>query len=472
MKRRSLIYKLMFTSTSILFTILVVLSLILSVWFSVSFYNYKKSEIYSKSTVVAAEAVTYLNLKQSLNYNALKYMVDTISVDTGADILVTDNIGIIHSVSSEEHESRSFSSLGISEESMDVLRLGERVEYKKENSDGIEEYIYLNPVFDGNYFCGIVAMIMPTSIINNTLFKVYGAICIFIILEIALFSITLYILGKRIVEKPLNEINSIANKLSKGEFDKRIVINTSDEIAELAKSFNVMAESLETVDRNRRDFISNVSHELRSPITSINGFISGIIDGVIPKDKENYYLNIINDEIKRLSRLVNDLLDISAMESGKFKLSMMEFDLNALIKICLTNLQVKFGEKELQIQVIFENNHQFIYGDRDRLIQVMTNLLDNSIKYSNNGGKIIIEVSTKGEKIYTSISNEGPSLSDEEMIRIWDRFYKADKARTNKESTGLGLPIVRLILTQHNEEIWVENNKEKGVKFTFTLEKM
>lgn len=232
-----------------------------------------------------------------------------------------------------------------------------------------------------------------------------------------------------------------------------------------------MAESLEKVDNVRREFISNVSHELRSPITSIKGFITGIIDGVIPKDKENYYLNIVNDEVSRLSRLVNDLLDISTMESGKFKLKVAKLDINEIITLCTLNLEGKINEKKIRVEVIFNDSHEYCIGDRDRIIQVVTNLLENAIKYGDEGGRIKVETHAKGDFVYVSIFNSGPNIPKEDVNKIWERFYKMDKARTSKISTGLGLSIVRLILSQHNQDIWVNNIEGKGVKFTFTLKR-
>lgn len=472
MKRRSLIYKLIITSTSILASALFILSLILSIYIKNSFYEKRADELKRNSKIVANESVKYLNLKQIANYNTLKDIMDIVANDIEADIFVADNIGFIYAASGDEYENKGFRNLGISEIDMNRLRTGENVEYKTKKDDkSIQEYVYLTPVFDEDYFCGIISVVMPVDYVLGPLYTIYKLIWGTTIIIIVIFSIAIYIVGKKMVLEPLEEINNVANKLSIGEVDKRIIINSNDEISDLANSLNLMAESLETVDRNRREFISNVSHELRSPITSIKGFISGIIDGVIPKDKESYYLNIINDEIRRLSRLVNDLLDISSMESGKFKLNIMEFDINVLIKVCLANLQGKIRDKGLHVQVVLEDKHQFISCDRDRIIQVITNLLDNAIKYSKEGGNIHIETKVKGDKVYISIANDGPFMSEEERIRIWDRFYKSDKARTNKESTGLGLSIVRLILTQHNEDIWVQNNEGKGVTFTFTLTK-
>ena len=299
--------------------------------------------------------------------------------------------------------------------------------------------------------------------------KIYVTIWVAIIISLIVLSIIMYYFTNKLLVSPLEEINNAAKRLSRGDVDTRVKIKSNDEIGELSESLNMMASSLEEVDLKRREFISNVSHELRSPITSIKGFISGILDGVIPKDRENYYLNVVNDEVSRLARLVNDLLDISSMESGKFKLIEVPLDINEIITLCILNLESKIKSKI--IEVCFGNKYEYAIADRDRVIQIVTNLIENAIKYGDEKGKIKIDTYSKGNKIYVSVFNSGPNLSKEELNSIWDRFYKSDKSRTNKVSTGLGLPIVRLILTQHGQDIWVKNIENNGVNFTFTLEK-
>lgn len=303
--------------------------------------------------------------------------------------------------------------------------------------------------------------------------KIYVIIWMAIILVLALIlsSIIMYYFSKRILIKPLEEINNAAKQLSRGNIGKRVEINSDDEIGELAESFNIMASSLEEVDSKRREFISNVSHELRSPITSIKGFISGILDGVISKDQEYYYLNIVNDEVSRLARLVNELLDILAMESGKFKLNKVKLDINEIVALCILNLESKIKSKMIDVEFKFQDKNEYVIGDRDRLIQVVTNLIENAIKYGSESGKIKICTYTKSSKVYVSIFNSGSTLNKEDLINIWDRFYKLDKSRTNKISTGLGLAIVRLIIIQHGQCVWAKNIENEGVKFIFTLEK-
>ena len=232
-----------------------------------------------------------------------------------------------------------------------------------------------------------------------------------------------------------------------------------------------MADSIEEVEKNRREFISNVSHEIRSPITSIKGFIGGILDGVIPKEKENYYLSIAYEEIQRLTRLVNDLLDLSSIEAGKFSLKIEKLDINEIIRLTVIKSETRIKAKKLNVDVCFSEDKEYVAGDIDRLTQVVTNLLDNAIKYVNEGGNIKIASKTKGDKIHVSVFNDGPSIAKDEIKDIWDRFYKSDKSRTSKMSTGLGLPIIRSILTQLGEDIWLDN-RDEGVAFIFTLKKV
>ena len=286
---------------------------------------------------------------------------------------------------------------------------------------------------------------------------------------IIISSIIIYYVSQKIIISPLAKLNYVAGKISKGEVEKRVIISSKDEIGELAQSFNSMADSIEQVEKNRRVFISNVSHEIRSPITSIKGFIGGILDGVIPEEKERYYLSIAYEEIQRLTRLVNDLLDLSAIEAGQFRLRIDEVDVNEVIRLSVIKFETKILKKKLKADVCLQGDKLIVAGDRDRLTQVITNLMDNAIKYAPLSGNISIKTSIKGSKAYVSIFNDGPLISEKDLKHIWDRFYKADKARSSKTSTGLGLSIVSSIITQLGEDIWVENKESKGVVFTFTL---
>lgn len=472
MKKGSLVYRLIITFTLILAAISILVAGTLSIWFKGYYFNQKKEQFNSQSAIIENAATTYLTFDTNAHLATLKNVMDFVSKSVNADILITDQMGYTYAVSSVSHENYKFSNLNIPQKEMDILKTGKSIVYNNVAGNLGNEYVYLKPIFKGNYFSGIIVMMAPLSSINASLIKATETIWFTAIIGVIIGAIIIYFYGKKRLIEPLNKINTAARRLSRGEVDEKIEVQRNDEIGELANSFNVMAESLKTVDENRRAFISNVSHELRSPITSIKGFISGILDGVIPRDKEGYYLKIVYDETERLSRLINDLLDISSMEAGKVKLNIQELDINSLIKQCVAKFEGKIKDAGVHMDVTLEMAHQYVYADNDKLIQVLTNLIDNAIKYGNENGHIKIDTKSKGDKVYFSIYNEGPTLTQEQIVKIWDRFYKADISRTNKVSTGLGLPIVRLILTEHGEDIWVENFKDKGVIFTFTLKKV
>ena len=471
MKRKGLVYKLIITFSGILALILITLALVLSLWFKNYFFRQKIQELDRQSKVISDSVLSYLNGKENSKQNELKDCISFVGNSMDVDILITDNIGYVYEVSSDKFIENKYTNIGVSQKNMDKLKSGLAIEHGGREIMKTSPHTYLKPIFQDSYFRGIIVMITSEQSIRSGLKHVYEIVWLSAIVAVIVAAIIIYYFAKKIIINPLNEINIAARRLARGDVGKRVNITSNDEIGELANSFNVMAESIEESDKNRRDFISNVSHELRSPITSIKGFVAGILDGVIPKDKENYYLNIVYDEIRRLSRLVIDLLDISAMEEGKFKLNMVEFDINILIKQCIAKFDGKIRNKGVNVEVTFGREHEFVYVDRDSLIQVLTNIIDNAMKYSNDNGNIKITTNDKGSKVYVSVFNNGPLLKDEELARIWDRFYKSDKARTNKDSTGLGLPIVRLILAQHGEDIWV-NNEQDGVRFTFTISKI
>jgi len=469
MRKKSVIYKLLITFSSITSTVLILVGMFLTTMIYREYSN-QEYERASKYIEIIEEATTeFLNENNELGYEDLKNAMKIIKVSVDMDSIILDSQGYVYAVSDDSLLYLKYTKIDIPSFEMDLLKSGDVIEKDFVNKSNKKLKSYYRPLIDNNNFNGITILIESSKEARAS--KLFTIIWLAVLSAVVLSSIIAYYFAEKILLKPLSEINNAAKKLAKGEVEKRVHIDSEDEIGELADSFNIMAESLEKVDTVRREFISNVSHELRSPITSIKGFITGIIDGVIPKDKENYYLNIVNDEVGRLSRLVADLLDISSMESGKFKLSILRMDINEIITLCILNLQGKIKEKNINVEVIFSNNHEYCLGDRDRIIQVVTNLMENAIKYGEEGGRIQIETYTKGELVYVSIFNSGSTIPKEDINKIWERFYKVDKSRTNKVSTGLGLSIVRLILTQHDQDIWVNNIPEKGVKFTFTLKR-
>lgn len=465
MKNHSLLHKLMIINAIIMACVLTFLACTLSIWIKINFFTEKEFQFKEIGKYIASIAITYTENQQNEEEKAIKLRntLDISSAAINADICILNENMDMYLASENINILGNINNINISSKNIMELKNGKTVEYIKTN------YTFLYPIIQGDQFKGCIVMESPLFLVNGQLKKIYIIIWLSAILFMIVSTIVLSFFTNRILINPLYEISKVARKFANGEVDQRVNILSDDEIGELAKSFNIMAESLEKVENNRRDFISNVSHELRSPITSIKGFIAGIIDGVIPKDREGYYLQQAYNEIQRLTRLINDLLDLSAIEAGKLKFHIKKLDINEIIRICVINNCQKIKDKNIELMVSFKNEKCFVNADEDKMMQVVTNLLDNAIKYCGEGGQIKISNYIKGQKVFIQIYNNGPKIDKEEINRIWDRFYKSDKSRTNKVSTGLGLPIVRMILMQQGEEIWVENDDVNGVNFIFTL---
>ena len=283
--------------------------------------------------------------------------------------------------------------------------------------------------------------------------------------------IAVYFITERMVA-PLKSMSRAAKSFAKGQFDARVTVTGSDEIAERAVAFNNMAENLATANEMQRSFVANVSHDLRTPMTTISGFIDGILSGAIPPEKQDYYLSVISEEVRRLSRLVSALLDISRMQAGERKFTMADFDICELSRQVLISFEQKIETKKLDVSFECDSDRMDVIGDRDAIHQVLYNICDNAIKFSYDGGKYEIRITEKDRRIHVSVYNEGVGIPSEDVARIFDRFYKSDKSRgLDKSGVGLGMYISRTIIDAHGEQIWAESELGKWCRFTFTLQK-
>ena len=255
-----------------------------------------------------------------------------------------------------------------------------------------------------------------------------------------------------------------------GDFSYRLPVKGKDEIAELAASLNSMAVSLSAVEGMSRSFVANVSHELKTPMTTIAGFIDGILDGTIPDEKRNYYLKIVSDEVKRLSRLVKSMLDLSRIDSGQLKLKPVTFDLTTVIGNALVMSEQRIDEKHITITGLEDCPPLEVYGDFDLIGQVVYNLLDNAIKFTNDGGEIGFRLEKRDGRTYFAIRNSGIGISAQELPHIFERFYKSDKSRSlDKKGVGLGLYIVKSVINLHGGEIIVRSIEGEYCEFEFWL---
>ncbi len=291
-------------------------------------------------------------------------------------------------------------------------------------------------------------------------------ICALMVLLIA-FVVTYFVTLKMV--RPLREMSAAAKKFGQGDFSTRIRIDSDDEIGQLAMSFNNMAHSLSELESMRRSFIANVSHELKTPMTSIAGFIDGILDGTIGKDQERHYLRIVSDEVKRLSRLVRSMLNLSRIEAGELKVQTTPFNILEIICETVFSFEQSIEQKNLDIRGL-DTDKVMVDADPDLIHQVVYNLVDNAVKFVNNGGYLEFSFNVDGNRTFVGIRNSGEGLSKEEIPRVFDRFYKTDRSRgIDKNGVGLGLYLVRSIINLHGGDIIVKSVKGEYTEFVFSV---
>lgn len=277
-----------------------------------------------------------------------------------------------------------------------------------------------------------------------------------------------YILAEN-MSKPLRVMIEATRKYGEGDFSAKVPEGRGDEIGELAHSINQMSGSLNKLEQMRSTFISNVSHELKTPMTSITGFIDGILDGTIPQEREREYLERISSETRRLSRLVTRMLQASRIQSGAMRIHPMRFDFCETVSQTILSFEQILKEKHVDVRVEFEEEDMHVIADQDSIVQVVYNLIDNATKFVPDKGTFAVTILREGTKLVTTIANTGPVIPPEKLPNIFDRFYKADPSRAkDKNGAGLGLFIVKSVLTMHGEDITVSSENDL-TKFRFTL---
>ena len=303
----------------------------------------------------------------------------------------------------------------------------------------------------------ILISVTRKTVINSSIWVMLAAV------------IATYFITDRIIH-PLKSMTRAAKSFGKGDFSERITVNGKDEVAELATAFNNMAESLENLESMRNSFLANVSHDLRTPMTTISGFIDGIISGAIPEDQHEHYLGVISAEVHRLSRLVSQLLDISRMESGDRKFNFTDFDVAEVSRLILLSFEQKIDEKRLDVEFFAEEDSISVNADKDAIYQIIYNLCHNAIKFSDVGGRLAISITRlNGKKVQFSVFDQGQIIAPEDAKHIFDRFYKTDKSRgLDKHGVGLGLYICKTIIDAHGENIELTVH-EDGCEFRFTM---
>lgn len=323
----------------------------------------------------------------------------------------------------------------------------------------------------GNYNTyGYVVVHLPVRQIqeasNRALDIVYisaGIIFVLSLIILWIFTKTVYV--------PLKKITEGANEYAAGNLDYQIDVKTHDEMGYLAATLNYMSDEVNKMEEYQKTFVANVSHDFRSPLTSIKGYLEAILDGTIPTEMSEKYLKRVLSETERLTKLTQGLLTLNTLDSKGY-LSRSNFDINRVIKDTVASFEVICNAKNLTFDLTFSDNIQMVYADLGKIQQVLYNLVDNAIKFSHNDSTIFIQTSVRYEKIFVSVKDTGIGIPKDSVKKIWERFYKTDLSRgKDKKGTGLGLAIVKEIIQAHGENIDVISTEGVGTEFVFTLPK-
>lgn len=317
-----------------------------------------------------------------------------------------------------------------------------------------------------------IFLCQPMPEIQASLMKMYqmSIVCLFFL---SLLELLVCYLTVKYVTVPLAVMNQAAKVIANGDFEKRVAVKSNDELGELAESFNHMAESLEQQEKRKRDFIGNISHDLRSPLTSMQGFLTAMLDGTVPPEKQEKYLRIVLEETQRLSRMSESIVEMNRAQSSRILLEKTTFDLNEVIRANIALLEPQMTERNVRISAIYAGKETPVLADRDKISRVLQNLLGNAVKFSPQDGVIVVET-TLGEKqkVLVSVKDEGPGLSAEDQKYVFDRFYKADSTRNkDKGGSGIGLAIAREFIQAHGETITVKSEEGHGCTFAFSLQR-
>ncbi|CAI6082490.1 sensor histidine kinase [Cohnella sp. JJ-181] len=290
-----------------------------------------------------------------------------------------------------------------------------------------------------------------------------------IMITMLVVSTTIVLIVSRGMTARLRRMTLAARDIAKGRFDVRLPDRHRDEIGELASSLNHMSAELGSLDRMRREFLANVSHDLRSPLTSIGGFVEAMLDGAVPPDRERHYLGLVREQTQRMNRLVNDLLDVARMEAGQLEIAPLPYNLSSWIRGLLARMSPDAGRRGIRLELIGDAEDLWVRADPDRIDQVLANLVLNAIQFSPDGRAVQVEAVREGDRARISVRDFGVGIPGEELDKIWQRFYKSDKARSARTGSGLGLAIVQFVLEKHGTAASVRSVVGEGTLFTFFL---
>lgn len=422
-----------------------------------------------------AEYMSQLNKLSSVRDNVtMQYIVQRkisdIHEQYNADIwIVSYNSGIVQYLDSTWNTSESLATEAVVKY-LNIIQAGNEIRVTGLFPELGDQMVTIGVpwLYNNHSVVGAVLLHISTEALQVSILNTIRQIMPASMLALVVGTLLAFFLARSQVN-PIREINSAVQEFSKGDLTRRVNLDCGGELEELGESINRMAAELSRLEDSRRSFVANVSHELRSPMTCMKGYVQAMMDGTIPQEEMPRYLKIVMDETQRLTDLVKDLLDLSRLESGKFPLTIAPFDANELMRRKLITFEPRISEKNIDVAVELASDPLYVLGDANRINQVVSNLIDNAIKFMNGPERLLtIGTRREGKKVYFTIQDNGEGISKEDQPYIFERFYKADKAHTSGMGTGLGLSICQRIMQQHGGEITVRSRPGETI-FEFAL---
>ena len=411
--------------------------------------------------------------RDSVTRTYLNRMADKVNREFGAYIAVMDRGGNVMTNSQRAYDEdpefmESLNGEEISEAFQQILA-GKTIRLRSEGGENPTFTVGV-PFMMDDTVTGAVFIRTKAQRIESGMTEILGQIALLAAGVLALSGVAVFLFVRRRL-KPLHQLETAAATIAEGDFSVQVDEKKGDrELRELSGAFNTMTKKLQGVEEGRREFVANVSHELRSPITSIRGFAEGMADGVIPEQEQPKYLRLVANESRRLSSLIDDLLALSRLEREDVKPEMSTFDVNEMLRRAVIRRMNDLEEKKIDVSCEFEEDACPVQADSDRIEQVVINLLDNAIKFTPEGGKITLESEVKDGTAQITVRDSGTGIAPEDREKVFDRFFTADRAHTAGKGTGLGLSICKRIMEMHGQSIRLLDTDE-GAAFRFTLQR-
>lgn len=436
-----------------------------------SLVEQQKTVLHNEASIIASEYME--NYYSNLYYNdkdALLTELKTIDTFLNTRIWIVNQSGLI-TMDTRNALSTSTSSTNLKELDSNFLNktFSDHTYFK-----GLLDEPMLSVVYPISYryeIRGYIVMLTSLSSIKSDSIYYMDIINIcFLIFLVLMFLVFMYIYYLTV--RPLKKVIKAAIEYSSGHFDYPLDIRSVDEYRELSDTVKYMASELNSLDDYQKKFVANISHDFRSPLTSIKGYVEAIIDGTIPVEIQDKYLNIILFETERLTKLTTNLLALNSFDNNGTILDISTFDINHIIKKTAESFEGICTKKKITLKLVFSEKETYVEADLSKIQQVLYNLIDNAIKFSHQNSSIKVTTEMKSDKVFIAVKDYGIGIPKDSLKKIWERFYKTDASRgKDKKGTGLGLSITKEIVNAHNENINVISTEGVGTEFIFTLPK-